>query len=72
MRLQKYDVARIQFERLLEMGYRPSRMHFGLGQIAEAAGDAQQASAEYRRALQFEPGFQEAAAALSRLGKQEE
>jgi arylsulfatase A-like enzyme/Tfp pilus assembly protein PilF len=72
MRLQKYDVARVQFERLLQMGYRPSRMHFGLGQIAEAAGDVQQASTEYRRALQFEPGFQEAASALSRLGKQEE
>ena len=30
--------ARPQFEALLRMGYRPSRMHFGLAQIAEATG----------------------------------
>ena len=69
MRLRQYDTARAEFERLLQMGYRPSRMHFGLGQIAEAGGDARKAIAEYRLALQFEPGFAEATAALSRLTK---
>ena len=72
LRLRQYDVARVEFERLLQMGYRPSRMHFGLGQIAEAGGDAKKAAAEYTLALQFEPGFAEAAAALSRLTKQED
>jgi len=75
MRLQKYDVARVEFERLLQMGYRPSRMHFGLGQIAEAGGDVPKAMTEYRLAVQSEPGLQEAASALTRLsraGKQEE
>jgi len=42
-------------------------MHFGLGQIAEARGDAKTAAAEYRLALQAEPGLKEATAALSRL-----
>ena len=40
MRTRQFDVARPQFEALLRMGYRPSRMHFGLAQIAEAQGDA--------------------------------
>ena len=35
--------AQPQFEALLRMGYRPSRMHFGLAQIAEAKGDAKRA-----------------------------
>ena len=69
MRLRRYDVAKPQFERLLELGYRPSRMHFGLAQIAEAAGDIRKATAEYRTALRLEPGLAEARAALIRLAK---
>ncbi len=72
MRLHQYETARVEFERLLQMGYRPSRMHYGLAQIAEAGGDGKKAIAEYRLALQFEPGFAEAAAALSRLARQED
>jgi arylsulfatase A-like enzyme/Tfp pilus assembly protein PilF len=68
MRARLYDVAKPQFEALLQMGYRPSRMHFGLAQIAEARGDAKTAAAEYRRALQLEPGLTEAKAALAKLG----
>ena len=67
MRLRQFDTARPQFEALLKMGYRPSRMHFGLAQIAEATGDTQQAIAEYRLALKLEPGFAEASSGLSRL-----
>jgi len=50
------------------MGYRPSRMHFGLGQIAEARGETKEAIAHYRHALQLEPAFALAKAALARLG----
>jgi arylsulfatase A-like enzyme/Tfp pilus assembly protein PilF len=70
MRLRQYDAAKPQFEQLLEMGYRPSRMHFGLAQIAEARADTKTAVSEYRLALQAEPGLGEARAALARLGAQ--
>jgi Tfp pilus assembly protein PilF len=70
MRTRHYDAAKPQFEKLLEMGYRPSRMHFGLAQIAEAHGDTKKAIEEYRLALQAEPGLSEARAALTRLGAQ--
>jgi arylsulfatase A-like enzyme/Tfp pilus assembly protein PilF len=68
MRMRQYDAAKPQFEKLLELGYRPSRMHFGLAQIAESKGDTKTAIAEYRLALQAEPGLAEAKSALARLG----
>jgi len=69
MDLGRYDLAKTQFEALLAMGYRPSRMHFGLAQVAEAKGDPKTAVAEYRHALRLEPAFAPARAALSRLGQ---
>ncbi len=69
MDLRRYDLARTEFEALLALGYRPSRMHFGLAQVAEATGDTRKAVAEYRRALQLEPAFAPARTALSRLGQ---
>ena len=68
MRLKRFDAAQPQFESLLKMGYRPSRMHFGLAQIAEARGDLAKARAEYAEAARLEPGFAEARAALARVG----
>jgi choline-sulfatase len=68
MDLAMYDQARGQFEALLAMNYRPSRMHFGLGQVAQAHGDAAKAAAEYRAALRLEPSFAEAQQALRQLG----
>ncbi|MCU1385177.1 MAG: hypothetical protein JWL71_3874 [Acidobacteria bacterium] len=68
MRTRQFAVAQPQFEALLRMGYRPSRMHFGLAQIAEAEGDAARAVAEYREAVRLEPSFADAKAALARLG----
>jgi arylsulfatase A-like enzyme/Tfp pilus assembly protein PilF len=70
MRMRQFDAAKPQFEKLIDMGYRPSRMHFGLAQIAEAQGDMRKAIAEYRLALDSEPGLSEAKAALARLGGQ--
>ena len=68
MRMRQFDVAQPQFETLLRMGYRPSRMHFGLAQIAESKGDAARAIAEYRDAIRLEPAFADARTALARLG----
>jgi arylsulfatase A-like enzyme/Tfp pilus assembly protein PilF len=68
MRLRQFDVAQPQFEILLSQGYRPSRMHFGLAQIAEAKGDVKRAVAEYREAVRLEPSFADAKAALAKLG----
>jgi choline-sulfatase len=68
MRTKQFDAAQPQFEALLRMGYRPSRMHFGLAQIAEAKGDLTRAVAEYREAARLEPSFADAKAALARLG----
>jgi arylsulfatase A-like enzyme/Tfp pilus assembly protein PilF len=68
MSLKQFDLARPQFETLVQMGYRPSRMHFGLAQIAEAQGDTKKAIDEYRLALKLEPGLKAARAALTRLG----
>jgi Tfp pilus assembly protein PilF len=68
MRAKQFDVAQPQFEALLKLGYRPSRMHFGLGQIAESKGDSKRAVVEYRLALEAEPGLAAAKAALARLG----
>jgi Flp pilus assembly protein TadD len=68
MRLKRFDAAQPQFESLLKMGYRPSRMHFGLGQIAEAKGDLARARSAYREALRLEPGFADARSALTRVG----
>jgi hypothetical protein len=68
MRTRQFDLARPQFETLLRMGYRPSRMHFGLAQIAEATGDTAGAIAGYRQAIRLEPSFTDAKTALARLG----
>jgi arylsulfatase A-like enzyme/Tfp pilus assembly protein PilF len=69
MRTKNFDTAQPQFEALLQMGYRPARMHFGLAQIAEAKGDLTRALAEYREAVRLEPTFAEAKAAAARLGR---
>jgi arylsulfatase A-like enzyme/Tfp pilus assembly protein PilF len=68
MRTRQFDLAAPQFEALLRMGYRPSRMHFGLAQIAEGKGDTARAITEYREAIRLEPSFADAKTALARLG----
>jgi len=69
MLLDRYDVAAPLFAALLEMGYQPSRSHYGLGQAAEARGDRATAVREYKRALALEPTFEAARLALAKLGK---
>jgi arylsulfatase A-like enzyme/Tfp pilus assembly protein PilF len=67
LQLGRLDTAREQFTVLLRSGYRPSRMHFGLGQVARAQGDPARAAAEYREALRLEPAFAPAKAALAEV-----
>jgi Tfp pilus assembly protein PilF len=69
MRTARFAEAEPQFEALLRMGYRPSRMHFGLAQVAEAKGDLERASAEYREAVKLEPSFEDAKRALARVAR---
>ncbi len=64
----QYEHAREQFTALVRLGFRPSRMHFGLGQATEGLGDRAGAVAEYREALRLEPGLAPARSALTRLG----
>ena len=68
MRTRQFDAAQPQFEALLRMGYRPSRMHFGLAQIAEAKGDLDARRRRVQEAVRLEPSFADARAALARLG----
>ncbi|MGE5358644.1 MAG: sulfatase-like hydrolase/transferase [Bacteroidales bacterium] len=65
--LGRWDVATPMFTALLDMGWQPSRSHFGLGQAAEARGDKTAAIREYKKALALEPKFAPAKAALDRL-----
>ncbi|MGE5244912.1 MAG: sulfatase-like hydrolase/transferase [Betaproteobacteria bacterium] len=64
LQLGQLDLAGEQFRALLQIGYRPSRMHFGLGQVAQRRGDLKRAAAEYREALRLEPAFTPAQTAL--------
>jgi hypothetical protein len=70
LQVGRLDTAREQFTILLRLGYRPSRMHFGLGQVARAEGDAKRAAAEYRESLRLEPAFAAAKAALAEVARQ--
>ncbi len=69
LRLSQLDTAHEQFTILLRIGYRPSRMHFGLGQVAQAKGDFKAAAVEYRECLRLEPAFAPARAALAQVAR---
>jgi arylsulfatase A-like enzyme/Flp pilus assembly protein TadD len=66
-RTQQFDLAETHLTKLLEMGYQPSRTHFGLGRIAEMRGRKADAVRHYRTALDLEPGLPMALEALKRL-----
>lgn len=66
-RRRRWDIAAPMFASLLEMGWQPSRAHFGLGQAAEARGDAAAAAREFKHALALDPAFEAASTALARL-----
>jgi arylsulfatase A-like enzyme/Tfp pilus assembly protein PilF len=68
-RTRQFDLAEKYLRALLEMGYQPSRTHFGLGRIAEMRGRKDDAVRHYRTALDLEPGLPMARESLKRLGQ---
>jgi arylsulfatase A-like enzyme/Tfp pilus assembly protein PilF len=66
-RLQQYDLAESQLQTLLSMGYRPSRIHFALGQLAQLRGRIDVAEQHYRQALTLEPGLPMAVEGLRQI-----
>lgn len=70
LQLGQLDTAEEQFTVLLRSNYRPSRMHFGLGQVAQARGNRLRAAEEYRLTLKLEPTFGPAKAALDQIARQ--
>ena len=69
VRLRRWDIAAPMLASQLQMGWQPSRAHYGLGQVAEARGDKAAAIREYRRAVALDPALQTASAALVRLAR---
>jgi tetratricopeptide (TPR) repeat protein len=67
MRLGRLDVARTQFEQLVELGYQVAPSHFNLGIIAAHGGDRAEAERRFRLALKADPQFKPALEALSKL-----
>ena len=67
MSIRRYDVAERELNRLLKLGYQPSRTHYALGRLAEAHGYKAAAAESYRRALALEPGFAPARQGLAAL-----
>ena len=67
MRARVPELARQQFETLIELKYRVAESHFNLGVIAEGMRDRTAARAHYQAALKANPRFQPARDALARL-----
>ncbi|HJR61099.1 MAG TPA: sulfatase-like hydrolase/transferase [Vicinamibacterales bacterium] len=67
-RIKRWDVAERHLQKLLEIGYQPSRTHIGLGQVAQLQGRNAEAAANYREALRLEPGLPMAIEGLKSLG----
>jgi choline-sulfatase len=67
MRLGRIDVARTQFEALVQLGYVVAPSHFNLGIIAASKGDRAEAERRYRLAIQADPHFKPAIDALAKL-----
>jgi tetratricopeptide (TPR) repeat protein len=67
MRLGNLDMARTQFEYLLQLGYQVAPAHFNLGVIAARRGDRAEAARRYRLALEADPAFKPARDALAAI-----
>ena len=67
MTLGRFELVEPHLRVLLEHNYQPARTREALGYIAEKRGDTRTASAEYRRALELDPGLESARRALARV-----
>jgi Tfp pilus assembly protein PilF len=52
---------------MIALGHQVAAAHFNLGVIAARRGDRAEARSRYQRALQADPGFKPARAALAKL-----
>ena len=67
MRLGRLDVARAQFEQLVQLEYQVAPSQFNLGIIAAGAGDHAEAERRFRLALKADPQFKPALDALAKI-----
>jgi tetratricopeptide (TPR) repeat protein len=67
MRTSQIDVAREQFNHMIELGFRPAPAHYNLGLLAQRGGDLRAARTHFAAALKADPAFAPAKDALSKL-----
>lgn len=67
LRLDRFDEARAQFEKMIELGFQVAPAHFNLGLLAARAGRTAEAARRYRLALKADPAFKPARDALAKL-----
>jgi choline-sulfatase len=67
MRLDNLQVARVQFEAMITLGYQLAPAHYNLGVIALRRGDRAEAQRRYKLALEADPAFAPARTALAKL-----
>jgi arylsulfatase A-like enzyme/Tfp pilus assembly protein PilF len=67
MRVDSLEVARVQFEAMIELKHQVAPAHYNLGVIAARRGDPAEAARRYKLALQADPRFKPARDALAKL-----
>ncbi|HJR58982.1 MAG TPA: sulfatase-like hydrolase/transferase [Vicinamibacterales bacterium] len=67
MRVGSLEVARAQFEAMIDLKHQVAPAHFNLGVIAARRGNRAEAERRYKLALQVDPAFKPARDALAKL-----
>ena len=67
MRTSRLEIARVQFEAMIAMGYQVAPAHYNLGVMAAKSGDRVEAERRYKLAVQADPAFKPARDALAQL-----
>jgi arylsulfatase A-like enzyme/Tfp pilus assembly protein PilF len=67
LRTNNLEVARTQFEAMIELGHQIAPAHYNLGVIAARRGDRTEAERRYKLALRTDPTFKPARDALAKL-----
>jgi tetratricopeptide (TPR) repeat protein len=67
MRTSQLEIARQQFERMIQLRYRVAPAHYNLGLLDQRGGDTASARLHFQAALKADPAFGPAQDALSKL-----